>query len=191
MFQLTKPYKPSEISSIMRSHWQVKAIMELLEVCLRTTYFQMDDKFFQQEDGTAMGSSLSTIVSNIFIEHFEKLPLDSAQHKPSLWLQYVDDTFVVWSHGPSWLQDLLSHLTHLRPSIQFTMKTESDSVTAFLDVLVIREEITLATKVYRKPHLHWLIPQLQLYHPSRVKKRFDLESSQQSFHYMPSMTRSG
>jgi hypothetical protein len=26
---------------------QVKTIMELLEVCLRTTYFQIDDKFFQ------------------------------------------------------------------------------------------------------------------------------------------------
>jgi hypothetical protein len=25
---------------------QVKAIMELLEICLRTTYFQVDDKFF-------------------------------------------------------------------------------------------------------------------------------------------------
>jgi hypothetical protein len=31
--------------------------MELLEVFLRTTYFQVDDKFFQQKDGMAMGSS--------------------------------------------------------------------------------------------------------------------------------------
>jgi hypothetical protein len=35
---------------------QVEAIMELLEVCLRTTYFQVDDKYFQQKDGMAMGS---------------------------------------------------------------------------------------------------------------------------------------
>jgi hypothetical protein len=33
---------------------QVEAIMELQEVCLRTTYFQVDDKFFQQKDGMAM-----------------------------------------------------------------------------------------------------------------------------------------
>jgi hypothetical protein len=32
---------------------QVKALMELLEVCLRTTYFQVDGKFFQQKDGMA------------------------------------------------------------------------------------------------------------------------------------------
>jgi hypothetical protein len=63
---------------------EVEAIMELLEVCLRTTYFQVNDKFFQQKDGMAMGNSLSPIVSNIFMEHFEKLALDSAPYKPSL-----------------------------------------------------------------------------------------------------------
>jgi retron-type reverse transcriptase len=46
---------------------QVKAMMELLEVCLRTTYFQVVDKFFQQKDDMAMGSSLSPIISNIFM----------------------------------------------------------------------------------------------------------------------------
>jgi hypothetical protein len=55
--------------------------MELLELYLRTTYFQVDDKFFQQKDGMTTGSSLSPIISNIFREHFEKLSLDSAQHK--------------------------------------------------------------------------------------------------------------
>jgi hypothetical protein len=69
--------------------------MELLEVSLRTTYFQVDDKFLQQKDGMAMGSSLSPTVSNILMEH-----LDSAQHKPSLLLRYADDTFGVWPHGP-------------------------------------------------------------------------------------------
>jgi hypothetical protein len=39
-----------------RSVLQAEAITELLEVCLKTTYFQVDDKFFQQKDGMAMGS---------------------------------------------------------------------------------------------------------------------------------------
>jgi hypothetical protein len=69
---------------------QVEAIMELIEVCLRTTYFQADDKFFQQKDGMAMGSCLSPIIRNIFMEHFEKFALDSSQYKPLLWLWYVD-----------------------------------------------------------------------------------------------------
>jgi hypothetical protein len=68
-----------------------------------------------------------------------------------MWLRYVNDTFVVWLHGPSRLQDFFSHLSSLRLSIQFTMEIESYSALAFLDVLVIREEMTLATKAYRKP----------------------------------------
>jgi hypothetical protein len=55
--------------------------VELLEVCLRTTYLQVDDKFIQQKDSMVMGSSRSTIISNIFMEHNEKLALYLAQYK--------------------------------------------------------------------------------------------------------------
>jgi hypothetical protein len=61
----------------------------------------------------AMGSSISPILSNIYKDHFEKLALDLAQCKPSLWLQYVDDAFVVSSHGREQLQNFLSHLNIL------------------------------------------------------------------------------
>ncbi|PNF20263.1 hypothetical protein B7P43_G15436 [Cryptotermes secundus] len=83
-----------DVTLTERSKLQVEAIMDLLEVCLRTTYFQFEDKFFQHNDGMAMGNSLSPIVSNIFTDHFEKIALDSAQYKSSLWLRYMDDTFV-------------------------------------------------------------------------------------------------
>jgi hypothetical protein len=106
----------------------VKAIMKLMEVCLRNTYFQVDNKFFQHKDFMAIGSSLSPINSNIYMEYFEKLALDLAQHKPMLWLQHVDDIFVVWPHGPGQLQKFLGHLNSLRPSIQFTMEIKSDSL---------------------------------------------------------------
>jgi hypothetical protein len=90
--------------------------MELLEVCLRTTYFQVD-KFFQQEDGMAMGNPPSPSISNIFMEDSEKLALDSAQHVPSPWFPNVDNTFVLWPHNPERLQNFLNHFNSLRPSI--------------------------------------------------------------------------
>lgn len=65
-----------------------------------------------------------------------------AQHEPSLWLQYVEDTFVVWAHGPQQLQDFLSHFNSLRLSIQFTMEMESDTAIPLH---------VLATKVDRNP----------------------------------------
>ncbi|PNF31066.1 hypothetical protein B7P43_G17441 [Cryptotermes secundus] len=143
--------------------------MELLEVCLRTTCFQVD-KFFQQKDGMAMGKSLSPVVSNIFMEHFEKLALDPAPYKPSLWLRYVDGTFVVWPLGPERLQDFFDHLNSVRPSICFTMETESDNAISFLYVLVIREETALVTQVYRKPTHTGQYLNFKSNHPPHVKR---------------------
>jgi hypothetical protein len=91
----------------------------------------VDDKFFQHKDGMAMGSALSPVVSNIFMEY---LALESANHKPSFWLRHVDDTFVIWPRGP---QEFFDHINSVRPFIQFTMKIEANNRIHFLDVLFI------------------------------------------------------
>jgi hypothetical protein len=96
----------------------------------------------------------------------EKLALGLAQHKPSLRLVYIDDTLVVWPHGPELSQNFLSHLTSLRHSIEFTMETESDSV----DVQVIRKETTMVTKVYRKPTHTGRYYDFKFNHPPHAKR---------------------
>jgi hypothetical protein len=67
-------------------HFNLKTevIMEILEVCMRTIYFQVDNKFYEQKEGVAMGSPLSPVVSNIFMETFEQLALTTAHKKPKM-----------------------------------------------------------------------------------------------------------
>jgi hypothetical protein len=149
---------------------QVDGIMELLEMCLRTTYFQVEDKFFQQKDGMAMGNSLSPVVSNIYMEHFEKLALDTTEYKPTKWLRYVDDMFIVWPHGPDKLQEFYHHINNLRPSIQFTMERESNNHLPFLDVLVTKNGSFLSTNVYRKPTHTGRYLHFESNHPHHVKR---------------------
>ena len=69
--------------------------MELLAFCINTTAFQLNDSYFQQKDGMAMGSPLSLVMANIYMGHFEEQALKSAPLKPSLWIWYVHDTFVL------------------------------------------------------------------------------------------------
>jgi hypothetical protein len=40
---------------------QVEEVMELLGICL-TTYFQFEDKFYQQKEGTSVENSLSLVI---------------------------------------------------------------------------------------------------------------------------------
>jgi hypothetical protein len=65
--------------------------MELLDICLKITYFQFEDKFYQKE--REYGNSLPPVVSNILMGHSEATTLDTADHKPIKWPRYVDDTF--------------------------------------------------------------------------------------------------
>jgi hypothetical protein len=61
--------------------------MELLDISL-STYLQFEDEFCQQKGGMTIGNSLSPVVSNIFMERFEEIALDTADHKPTKWLIY-------------------------------------------------------------------------------------------------------
>jgi hypothetical protein len=77
-------------------------------------------------------------------------------------LRYVDDTFVVWPHGPERLQNFLSSINSFRPSIQFTMEIVSDSAIPFLAVLIVGKHDDTGHQSLQKTHSQWPIPQLTI-----------------------------
>ena len=109
-------------------------LMEMLIFCVAITYFRMGSDIYQQE-GLAMGSSLSPVLANIYMEYFEEMAFGSTSLKPSMWLRYIDDTFILWPHQED-VQTLLDPVNSIRPSIQFTVEKEQDNKLPFLDVLV-------------------------------------------------------
>jgi hypothetical protein len=50
-------------------------------------------------DRVAMGSPLSLVIPNFFMEDFEKKAVEQATHKHVCWFSFVDDTTVIWPHG--------------------------------------------------------------------------------------------
>ena len=50
----------------------ISHIINLLEFCLNSTSFVYQGQFYQQLEGAAMGSPLSPIVANIFMENVEE-----------------------------------------------------------------------------------------------------------------------
>uniref|UniRef100_A0A1B6D9B7 Reverse transcriptase domain-containing protein n=1 Tax=Clastoptera arizonana TaxID=38151 RepID=A0A1B6D9B7_9HEMI len=120
-------------------------------VCLTSTYFFFDGSFYEQLEGAAMGSPLSPVVANLYMEHFEQKAINSFELKPKTFLRYVDDTFVIWPLGVDNINRFLAHLNFVHPSIQYTMEVENNNTLPFLDVLVIRKNGSLGHTVYRKP----------------------------------------
>ncbi len=87
-----------------------------------------------------MGSPLSPVVANIFMEDFENTAIATTDYQPRVWYRYVDDTFVVWQHGRAKLHDFLLHTNDLHYRIQFiiqfTMEIENNNSIPLHDVLV-------------------------------------------------------
>ena len=62
---------------------EVGDIILLLEFCLKNTYFSFQGQFYEQVEGAAMGSPVSPIVANLYMEYLEQIALSTAPHPPS------------------------------------------------------------------------------------------------------------
>ena len=92
--------------------------MDLSRCCLHNSYFQAKDKFYAQDDGIPMGSPLSPVIANLYMEWFESHAINSATVKPKIWLRYVYDIFIIWNGTDRQLDSFLNHLKALRQTIK-------------------------------------------------------------------------
>ncbi|XP_072028555.1 uncharacterized protein [Amphiura filiformis] len=97
-----------------------------------------------------MGSPVSPLTANIFMEDFEIKALSSYPNPPRFWGRYVDDTMVIIKKSA--IESFTDHLNTCHPSIKFTMERKSNGQLPMLDVMVKREENgSLSFQIYRKP----------------------------------------
>ena len=152
-----------------RTQLSVDEIIGLLKLCLKNTCFQWRDSFYEQTIGAAMGSPLSPVIANIFMEHFEQSALANSVYVPKIWKRYVDDIFAIWPHGKEHLDTFLSYLNNIHPAIKFTIEHEDDQHSLpFLDIALTRNSNgTLNHGVYRKPtHTDRYLNYRSFHHPS-------------------------
>ena len=127
--------------------WQ--QILSLLEFCLNTTYFVYKGEFYKQTHGAAMGSPVSPIVANLYIEDFETRALATAPNPPHMWSRYVDDTFVLIHEY--FIEGFTNHINSIDPNIKFTNEPEVNFKIPFLDTCVkINDDATTSVEIYRK-----------------------------------------
>ena len=138
----------------------VQDIIELLGFCLHNTYFSFPNKFYEQVEGAPMGSPVSPIVANLYMESFERKALMSATNPPWAWFRFVDDTWVIQQQAHK--QGFLDHINSIDPAIKFTVEgNQANGAIPFLDTLVTPlADNSLSFQVYQKPthtdqYLQW------------------------------------
>ena len=69
--QIVKQRLQQDSTLPQRTFMSIPQIITLLEFCLTNTYFLFWDKYYEQVQGTAMGSPINPCIANIFMEEFE------------------------------------------------------------------------------------------------------------------------
>ena len=152
-----------------RTNMSIQHIMDLLGLCLRGTYFTFNGKFYEQVEGAAMGSPISPIVANLYMEDFEARAIQSSPNPPLLWRRFVDDTFVVMKKCHR--EEFLQHLNSVDKNIHFTSEEPGpEGALPFLDILIKPDqEGRLHTTVYRKAYTYRPVPSLRQSAPHIIK----------------------
>jgi hypothetical protein len=140
-----------------------------VSVCVTNTYFQYEQQYYRQTRGMAMGSPLSSVLCNAYLEDLESTAIESFHIKPYVFLRYVDDIYIEWPSSECPIEQFLDHFNTQSEFTKFTMEEEKDGSLAFLDVLVKKREGEATTEVYRKPTDSGLFLQYDSNHPIAVK----------------------
>ena len=140
------------------------SLMDLAEVVLKNNMFEFNGRFYHQIRGTAIGTKCAPPHSILFLADLEEKLLHSYDFKPSVWWRYIDDVFLIWTHGEEELQKFVDCLNASHHPIKFTAEWSKESIN-FLDTRVIKKDNTLVTDLYTKPTdthqlLHRSLPSL-------------------------------
>ena len=95
------------LQTIQATYKLPQHIMELTKHCLTSTYFTYNNHFYGQIEGAPMSSPLLPVIANLFMNNLEKKAIRTAQLKPSFWIRYIDNCFVIWPHGKNTLTRVL------------------------------------------------------------------------------------
>ena len=75
--------------------------------------------------------------------------LDKTPFKPKFFKRFIDDIFIIQSHGQVKLRDFIHLINNHHPTIKFTEEHSIKEI-PFLDTLVFKEDNKLKTRVYHK-----------------------------------------
>lgn len=151
----------------------VEELINLLKETLAQNYFNFNEKFYKQTDGLAMGSPLSGLLADIYLNNIENEKIFSANNKQAnkikMYFRYVDDTVMLFNGNARQLDLLHKYLNSLSPKLKFTMEPEQTNKLNFLDLTLTKTNSKFDYSIYRKPTTTDQTIHSSSYHPQSHK----------------------
>uniref|UniRef100_A0A5S6QAX1 Reverse transcriptase domain-containing protein n=1 Tax=Trichuris muris TaxID=70415 RepID=A0A5S6QAX1_TRIMR len=89
----------NDITLAQRTKLNPFHVVKLVSFCMiEANYFRFQHRYYAQRNGAPMGSPLSPIVAEVFMEHFEQIAFDDINldiRRPICFKRYIDDIFAI------------------------------------------------------------------------------------------------
>ena len=72
--------------------------------------FNFNGDHYLQTGGRAMGTATAPNYANLFMDRFETKALKTGHLNLYVWLRFIDDIFMIWTHGEDNLQQFITYL---------------------------------------------------------------------------------
>ena len=146
-------------------------LLRLLKLVLHSMSFTFNGDHYLQIGGTPMGTAVAPNYANLFMDRFETKALNNWPLKPLIWLRFIDDISMIWTHGEDNLKEFITYLNGIHRTIKFTHESSQTQID-FLDTTVkINDKREIYTTLYKTPtDTHLYLHYTSSHHaPSKTK----------------------
>ena len=151
------------------SNLEIGLITRLIRLILTKNCFNFNNKSYLQIQGTAMGTKMAPSYAIIYMAHLEESFLEQQETKPMVWLRYIDDIFMIWTHGEEKLNTFFTAFNNFAPPIKLDWEISKPSIN-FLDTTCSIQAGKIETTLYTKPTDRHQYLYHSSCHPSNQKK---------------------
>ena len=147
------------ITIIIKKKWDLlknhttlsqEIFIEAINLTLNNNYFQYKDIFYQQLNGCAMGSPISSTVAQLVMEYLEESVITNLNIPILFFKRYVDDCITAIPEDQ--ISNVLTAFNSFHQKLQFTSEIEHENKINFLDLTIIKNQDNeeLKTKWFTK-----------------------------------------
>ncbi|XP_074828142.1 uncharacterized protein LOC141998984 [Natator depressus] len=144
-------------------------VAELCDFVLTHNYFTFGDNVYLQISGTAMGTRMAPQYANIFMTDLEQRFLSSRPLTPLLYLSYIDDIFIIWTHGKEALEEFHHDFNNFHPTINLSLVQSTQEI-HFLDTTMLINDGHINTTLYQKPTDRYSYLHASSFHPDHTTR---------------------
>lgn len=147
-----------------------KELVSLIKECMEQNYFRFNNKFYIQKRGLPMGSPMSPLLAEIYMNNMENKIMESKTHnlKIKKWLRYVDDILIIWEGTDEEWKQFVEEINNMEETIKFKMEIGNQEIN-FLDLNIKMTKDNFIFDIYRKETFTDAIIPNDSYHPMQYK----------------------